>query len=401
MVGEPVIDGPEAVVVGGGPAGLMAAEVLAASGRSVEVRDQRRMVGLKFLLAGRSGLNLTHSEDLETLLDRFGPDRANIEPVIRSFCPADVRAWCEGLGQPTVVGSSGRVFPAAMRATGLLRAWKERLDALGVRIVTRSRFAGFAGDGLQFENATGEMSTVRPAVTVLAAGGASWPRTGSDGEWVSAVAGAGVDVGGLVASNCGVSVGWSSVMAERFVGQPIKNVSISVAGVTARGDLMITETGLEGGPVYAQSRGLRAGHELTIDLLPDLSVAAVEQRLSRRRSGATDTSWLRRAGLSDPALALFRDALSNQIPHRPEAAAAVIKSLVVKLDGVGSIDRAISSAGGVRFAELDAQLMLRSLPGTFVAGEMLDFDAPTGGYLLQASLSSGFVAGKGAAAFVS
>lgn len=374
---------PTVTVVGAGPAGLMAAEAAADAGAAVTIVDQRRSFGRTLLLAGRSGLNLTHAEPLEAFLDRYGEGRAAVEPAIRTFPPDAVRAWADELGADTFVGSSGRVFPAAMRATGLLRAWTSRLADLGVEMRTGQPWTGFDDHA---------------GATVLALGGASWPSVGGDGSWLRVFEAAGIPVVPFAASNAGVLVAWSVPLLERFEGAPIKNAALTAGGRTVRGEPTITATGLEGGPIYALGPHLRAGHDLVIDLQPDLDVDALAARLAdRRRPKDSVSTWLRKAGLAPVDVAVLRDATGNQLPTTPAEIAALAKAVPIPVDGLAPIDRAISTAGGVTLDALDDTGMLVDRPGTWVAGEMVAWDAPTGGYLIQACLSTGRQAGLAAA----
>jgi len=376
----------------------MAAEVLAQAGWAVTVHEKMPSVGRKFLMAGRGGLNLTHSEALEPFLNRYGAARERIEPLVRAFPPDALKAWADGLGAETFTGSSGRVFPKAMKASPLLRAWLARLDGLGVEIRTRSAWTGWDADGaLTF---AGE-APVRPDATVLALGGASWPRLGSDGGWVPLLAARGVEVAPLKPSNMGVEVDWSAAFRDRFAGQPVKTVAISFGGLTVRGELMVSAYGLEGGAVYALSAPLRealaeGGVELAVDLAPDQTVEALAARLAKGRPGDSTTNRLRKAGLSPAAIGLMREARGVDLPPEPARLARVAKAARLRLTGVRGLDRAISSAGGVSWEAVDEALMLKALPEVFVAGEMLDWEAPTGGYLLQACFASGVAAAKGA-----
>ena len=373
---------PTVTVVGAGPAGLMAAEAAAGAGAEVTVIDQRRSFGRTLLLAGRSGLNLTHAEPLEVFLGRYGDGRAMLEPAIRAFPPDAVRAWADELGADTFVGSSGRVFPAAMRATGLLRAWTARLAGLGVAMRTGETWAGFTDDG----------------ATVLALGGASWPSVGGDGSWLAHVETAGIPVVPFAASNAGVLVAWSAPLLERFEGGPIKNAALTAGGRTVRGEPTITATGLEGGPIYALGPELRSGHGLEIDLQPDLDADALATRLvDRRRPRDSVSTWLRKGGLSPVEVALLRDATGNRLPTEATAIAGLAKAVPIPVDGLAPIDRAISTAGGIALDAIDDTGMLHDRPGTWVAGEMVAWDAPTGGYLIQACLSTGHRAGVAAA----
>ena len=373
---------PTVTVVGAGPAGLMAAEAAAGAGAEVTIVDQRRSFGRTLLLAGRSGLNLTHAEPLEVFLGRYGDGRAMLEPAIRAFPPDAVRAWADELGADTFVGSSGRVFPASMRATGLLRAWTARLAGLGVAMRTGETWAGFTDDG----------------ATVLALGGASWPSVGGDGSWLAHVETAGIPVVPFAASNAGVLVAWSAPLLERFEGVPIKNAALTAGGRTVRGEPTITATGLEGGPIYALGPELRSGHGLEIDLQPDLDADALAARLvDRRRPKDSVSTWLRKGGLSPVDVALLRDTTGNRLPTEATAIADLAKAVPIPVEGLAPIDRAISTAGGVALDAIDDTGMLLDRPGTWVAGEMVAWDAPTGGYLIQACLSTGHRAGVAAA----
>ena len=394
-------------VVGGGPAGLMAAERLAAAGVTVTVHDRMPSVARKLLLAGHGGLNLTHSEDLDRFRTRYGVAADRVAPLLVAFGPDDLRRWCADLGEPTFVGSSGRVFPQSFRAIPLVRAWLARLAELGVRIETRQRWTGWADDGsLRFRGADGAAVEVRADVVVLALGGASWPRLGSDGGWVPLLTGRGVAVSPLRPANVGVRVRWTELFAHRFAGTPLKHVRVSVrgtAGATSTGDAMVTAAGLEGGPVYALGVATRDALDaegrcvLELDLRPDLTADQLLDRLVRRRPKDSGSSWLRRAiGLDPASTALLWEATDGALPRDPAAAAALVKAVPVVVTGTMPIDRAISTAGGVAWSEVDDSLMLRRLPGTFVAGEMLDWEAPTGGYLLQGCFSTGAAAAQGA-----
>jgi hypothetical protein len=395
-----------ALVIGGGPGGLMAAEVLATAGVQVTVVEHMPSVGRKFLLAGRSGLNLTHSEPIDRMVSRYGVEQHRLDAALRSFDATALREWAAGLGEPTFIGTSGRVFPTALRATPLLRAWLGRLDALGVAIRTRTEWTGWSVDGgVILRSADGCTEVVHADVTVFALGGASWPRVGSDGGWVTHFRDAGVDVRPLRPANCGVLRAWSPEFRDRHAGEPVKNVALWVdePSSAARGDMVITATGLEGGPVYAVSAAARDAIErdgtavLTVDLHPDLSVQQLADRLRRRRpKDSTSTTLKRTVGLSATAVALLRDVQPGALPRDPDALAEVLKVLPIALDGVAAIDRSISSAGGVALDEVDHTFMLVRRPGTYVVGEMLDWEAPTGGYLLQATFSTAVAAANGA-----
>ena len=376
-------------VVGGGPAGLMAAEVLAQGGARVTVYEGMASLGRKFLLAGRGGLNLTHSEDLERLLGRYGAAQPRLRPAIEAFPPAALRAWCEALGQETFVGSSGRVFPKSMKTSPLLRAWLRRLDAAGVAFKLRHRWTGWDEAGaLVFATPDGDVS-IEADASVLALGGASWPQLGSSGAWVEVLRAAGVRIAPLQPANCGFLAPWSEKFRAGCAGEPLKRLGLSFGAHTARGEALITEAGLEGGGIYALSAPLReaiatAGEAtLHIDLLPDVAHAALEQRLAAPRAKQSLSTFLRKAAsLSPAAIALLHEATlagperASAMP--PAALAALIKAVPVRLTGIMPIARAISTAGGIALDEIDDAFMLRRRPGVFVAGEMLDWEAPTG-----------------------
>lgn len=392
---------PEVAVIGGGPAGLMAAERLARGGAAVTVYDRMPSLGRKLLMAGRGGLNLTHGEPLEAFLGRYGEARALLAPILGRFTPQDLRAWCEGLGQETFVGSSGRVFPKAFKASPLLRSWLRRLEALGVRVRLRHALADVAPDGVTLRGPAGEVR-LSPAATVLALGGASWPRLGADGSYAPLLERHGVRIAPLRPANMAVRIGWSEHLRERFAGEPLKRIALTAGGRTVRGEAVVTRGGLEGGAVYALSGLLRDAilreglAQLLVDLRPDLSAEALAGRLAAPRKGQSLSTALRKAaGLAPVAVALLREA-SPALPEDPAALAALVKSVPLVATGVEPLDRAISTAGGIALAEVDGDLMLRRLPGVFVAGEMLDWEAPTGGYLLQACFATGLVAGEGA-----
>ncbi|WP_244033566.1 TIGR03862 family flavoprotein [Methylobacterium sp. E-016] len=405
----------EVAVVGGGPAGLAAAEVLAAAGHRVAIYDRMPSVGRKFLLAGRGGLNLTHSEPVPDFLRRYHPS-GSLAGAIAAFPPDALRAWCDGLGEPTFVGSSGRVFPKAFKASPLLRAWLRRLEGAGVGIRTRHRLVAVEDGTLVFETPDGK-SWTRPKAVLLALGGASWPRLGSDGAWVTMLANLGVAVAPLRPANAGFAVAWSDHFRERFAGQPLKRIGLTADGVIVRGEALITADGIEGGAIYAVSRALRAMIErqdrngkdagskgaarLVLDLRPDLSASALADRLSDPRPGESMATRLRKgAGLSPVAAGVLREAAGVALPADPDALAGLIKAAPLRLHAMAPIERAISTAGGVGFDGLDAGFMVRKRPGLFVAGEMLDWEAPTGGYLLQGAISSGRAAAAGMAAWL-
>ena len=394
-------------VIGAGPAGLMAAEVLARGGAGVTVYDAMPSAGRKFLMAGRGGLNLTHSEALPGFLTRYGAAMPRLAPAIDAFSPDNLRAWSEALGQPTFVGSSGRVFPQAFKASPLLRAWLRRLDAMGVQFALRHRWTGWDDDGrLLFQTPDGQRA-VDARATVLALGGASWPRLGSTGAWVATLAAKGVAISPLRPANCGFTVAWSDIFRDRFEGHPLKGVALSFGAHAIRGEAMITRTGIEGGAIYALSADLREAilatgqAALQIALRPDLDANDLVARLSAPRGKQSFSNWLRKAAhLSPVAIGLLQEtAVASGVSLSslsPAALAGLINAVPVQLNGVAPIARAISTAGGIAFDELDSDFMIRRLPGVFASGEMLDWEAPTGGYLLQASFATGAAAGRGA-----
>jgi uncharacterized flavoprotein (TIGR03862 family) len=397
-------------VIGGGPAGLMAADVLAQDGAAVTVYDQMTSLGRKFLLAGRGGLNLTHSEELPQFLSRYGESHPLLRGAIEAFPPVALRAWSESLGQPTFVGSSGRVFPKSFKTSPLLRAWLKRLGEHGVTVKLRHRWDGWDEQGrLHFIAADKEL-VVAPAATVLALGGASWPRLGSDARWTVPLRARGIAITPLQPANCGFTRSWSDIF-RRFEGQPLKRIAIAFAGREVRGEAVVTSNGLEGGAIYALSSPIRNAIDhngeatVAVDLMPDVSVATLVQRLSAARGKQSLSNFLRKATrLAPVALGLLREAAlptgRSLTLLDAEELAALIKSVPVRLTGTQPIATAISTAGGVGFDELDRRFMLRRLPGVFVAGEMLDWDAPTGGYLLQANFATGVAAGRGALAWL-
>lgn len=397
---------PTATVVGGGPGGLMAAEVLARANTDVTVYDHMASFGRKFQLAGRGGLNLTHGEETEPFLARYGVSRPHLEHALEVFSPEDLRNWCAGLGEPTFVGTSGRVFPESFRATPLLRAWLGRLGDLGVTFKPKHRWKGFVSGSnstSSFANQLGEQIEVASDVTVVALGGASWPRVGSDGQWQESLAACGVEVDELRASNCGVLLDWSKVLVDRFAGTPLKNVAVKVGKNLVRGDVMLTSKGLEGGPIYAHSAAIRNNLDqhgscrLLVDLHPDLSFADLRGRFTQRRRPKDSLStWLRRSGLDPVSRSLLREVAGSDLPSDPRRMASLVKELPLQISGMMPLDRAISSSGGVKWSQLNESLMLKSMPGTFVVGEMIDWEAPTGGYLLQATFSTAVVAAQGA-----
>ena len=392
------------VVVGGGPAGLMAAEAIAERGFAVEVFDAMPSLGRKFLMAGKGGLNLTNSEPLEMFLGRYGASRAAIEPHVRAFPPHALRAWAEGLGIATFVGTSGRVFPAESKAAPLLRAWLRRLRASGVRTHAGQRWLGWDDAGaLRFSSKAGE-TTLAPPATVLALGGASWPELGSDAAWVPMLRDRGVQVAEFRPANCGFDVAWSDHLRNRAAGQPLKSAVFSFAGQRVSGECVVTGYGVEGGAIYALSSALRDAIArdgeavLMLDLLPGSSLGEVAVRFSQSRGKRSLATHLKKAlHLGGVKALLLHEVATAEDLAQPERAAALIKALRLRLVAPRPIAEAISSAGGVAWPELDEHLMLRRLPGVFCAGEMLDWEAPTGGYLLTACLALGRAAGRGVA----
>jgi len=394
-------------IIGAGPAGLMAAEVLAQGGAKVTVYDAMPSAGRKFLMAGRGGLNLTHSEPLPEFLARYGQARPHLVSAIEAFPPSALRDWSEALGQPTFVGSSGRVFPKAFKASPLLRAWLRRLDSLGVKLALRHRWTGWDENGrLRFQTPDGPRVAEGDA-TVLALGGASWPRLGSDGAWAETLAPKGVRISRLRPANCGFTVAWSDIFRDRFEGQPLKSIALTFGAHTVRGEAIVTRTGIEGGAIYALSADLREAvgstgqATLQVALLPDRETKDLTARLSAPKGKQSLSNVLRKAAhLSPVAIGLLREAArASGVPLAslpPADLAYLINAVPIELNGVAPIARAISSAGGLAFDEIDADFMVRRLPGVFAAGEMLDWEAPTGGYLLQASFATGAAAGRGA-----
>ena len=391
-------------IIGGGPAGLMAAEVLAQGGVRVELFDAMPSVGRKFLLAGVGGMNITHSESKDAFIGRYGERQAEIAALLREFDADALREWIHGLGIDTFVGTSGRVFPCDMKAAPLLRAWLRRLRELGVMIHTRSRWLGWNADGsLRIASADGERALAADAC-LLALGGGSWARLGSDGAWVPLLQARGIEVAALKPSNCGFEVeGWSDHLREKFAGAPLKNVALSLPGQAPRiGEFVLTAGGIEGSLVYAFSADIRRAIEadgqavILLDLLPRMPLVKLQQTLAKPRGKHSMAKHLhRQAGLDGVKAALLRELAPAAAFAEPAALASWIKALPITLLRPRPLDEAISSAGGVPFAALDEGLMLRSLPGVFCAGEMLDWEAPTGGYLLTACFASGRVAALG------
>lgn len=400
------------VIIGGGPAGLMAAETAVTAGATVELYDAMPSVGRKFLLAGKGGLNLSHAEPMESFLARYGTRRALLEPAIRSFPPAALRAWARELGVETFVGTSGRIFPTDLKAAPLLRAWLRRLRQIGVRFCIRHRWCGWDREGkLLFTSPRGPQSVQADAV-VLALGGGSWPKFGSDAAWIQILAEQNIAIAPLKPANCGFDVQWSEHFRAKFAGHPVKTVQATlkaIDGTTIRrmGQFVITANGVEGGAIYmvsAQVRDVIATEgtaTLWLDLAPDRSLQRLMEDLSRARGKCTMATHLKRyAGIAGVKAGLLREIVSKDMPADPIRLAAAIKSLPLTLVAPRPLEEAISTAGGVSFEALDRRLMLHSLPGVFCAGEMMDWEAPTGGYLLTACLATGRLAGHGAITWV-
>ncbi len=396
---------PIVAIIGGGPAGLMAAETLAGEGiADIHLFDTMPTVGRKFLLAGKGGLNLTHSEPLERLLDRYGTQREKLAPLVTAFGPQQLRDWAKDLGVDTFIGSSGRIFPTDFKAAPLLRAWLRRLRSQGVRFHLRHNWQGWTNSGdLNFATPSGETGFKADAV-ILALGGASWPKLGSDAAWAPILDDVGVAITPLRPANCGFDVGWSDHFQTRFAGAPVKSVVASAFGVSRQGEFVVTETGIEGSLIYALGASLRDAierdgwSELTLDLLPDRDVTAIADALSRPKGSKSFSTHLHRAtGLSGVKAGLLRECVPAATFDDSEALALAIKSLPIRLRAPRPVAEAISTAGGVAFDALTDDLMLQAKPGVFCAGEMLDWETITGGYLLTACFALGRTAGLGAA----
>ncbi len=383
------MDAPDALVIGAGPAGLMAAEVIAAAGHSVLIADAMPSPARKFLMAGKSGLNLTKEEPLPAFLAHYHPQAPQLIAAVTDFGPQEVIAWAKGLGQEVFTGSTGRVFPMVMKASPLLRAWLARLDAKGVRLMRRWRWTGWEGEAAVFTTPEGE-KRIAAKITILALGGASWARLGSDGRWAPLFEGL---TAPFSPANMGLIVDWAPQMAQHF-GTPVKGAALVAGDLSSRGEFVISERGLEGGGVYSVSRAVREGAPLFIDLFPDKSLDQLRAALVRPRGKATLAKHLRQTLGLDP----IRWALLNEFGRPlPDDLAPLLKVLPVRHSGPRPMDEAISTAGGLRFAALDEGLMLKDRPGVFAAGEMLDWEAPTGGYLLTGCLATGRLAGLAAA----
>lgn len=388
-------------IVGGGPAGLMAAEWLSERDYAVTVFEAMPTIGRKFLLAGKSGLNITHGEAYEQFVARFGDASPRLRSALDAFGPDDIRRWAAGLGTETFVGTSGRVFPTVMKASPLLRAWRHRLESRGVRLFVRHRWTGFAGSALVFATPEGQMVVESDAV-LLALGGASWPRLGSDGSWVAGLRDKGVEVADLQPANCGFDVDWSAGFGDRLAGEPVKSVVATSAAGALQGEFVITRHGVEGSLVYAHAACLRDriasdGHAvLELDLMPGRPLERLIRDIERQDGKASLSNRLRKgAGLDKTKTALVREYADAAVRGDPARLAALVKALPLRLQRPRPIAEAISSAGGIAWSSLDDRYMLAELPGVFAAGEMIDWEAPTGGYLLSACLATGRAAASG------
>ena len=393
-------------IIGGGPAGLMAGEVLSLSGHQVTVYDSMPTVARKFLLAGKSGLNITHSEDYARFANRFGPASERLRPALDAFTPNDIRAWAAGLGTETFTGSSGRVFPKVMKASPLLRAWLGRLEAQGVKVLTRHRWSGFAEGGFVFKTPEGR-TIIRCDAALLALGGASYPRLGSDAGWITWLRDGGVDISDFQPANCGFDVAWSAVFSERFAGVPLKAVTATSDAGTFPGEFVISRHGIEGSLVYAHAASLRdrlasdGNAALVVDLAPGRTAERLSRDLARQDMKASLSNRLRKgAGIEGVKTALLRELVPPATLTDPEGLSRLIKALPIPLVRPRPITEAISSVGGIRWSGVDDGYMLKALPGVFVAGEMIDWEAPTGGYLLTACFATGRAAAKGIEAWL-
>lgn len=395
-------------IIGAGPAGLHAAEVLATAGQSVTVYDRKASVGRKFLMAGRGGLNLTHSEDFEIFKTRYGAAQGRLSPMLNRFTPENLRTWCEQHGEPTFIGSSGRIFPKSFKASPLLRSWISHLNQIGVQFELNKKWTAWDNGHITFVDKENRLDTVNPAATLLALGGASWPNLGSDGSWVEILQKHHVKITPLRPANCGFTVAWSPVFIEKFAGQPLKTITLSCAGHAVPGELMINRNGIEGGAIYALSSVIRTAIEnhgetiLNIDLRPALGIPAIMEKLAATRGRNSLSNHLQKTlNLSPAAIGLLRE-VDRDIQNLPlEKLAGLIKSAPIKVTAAFPIERAISTAGGIAFDALDQDLMIKNMPGVFAAGEMLDWEAPTGGYLLQAAFATGHAAAEGILRYLS
>lgn len=383
------------LIVGGGPAGLMAAEAAADMGAEVTVVEAKPTVARKFLMAGKSGLNLTLRADDATLRRGYGSDHAFLRPYLDRFGPADIEDWATGLGIALFAGSTGRVFPVAMKASPLLRAWLARLDRMGVTLRTRTRFTGWEWGKARVEG-PGGVEVLEADAVILACGGASWPQLGSDGEWTGALEARGIACTPFAPSNAGLSVAWSDRMARHF-GTPVKSAALQAGGLVSRGEWIVSARGMEGGGVYPLSPAIRAGEPVVLDLVPGHTAAEAAARLSRARKGDSTATRLRKALRLPPVAIALAQEFGRPLPGAPDALARALKALPLRHEGLRPLAEAISTVGGLPTGALTPGLMIRDLPGVFAAGEMIDWDAPTGGYLLTACLALGRAAGRAAA----
>lgn len=383
-------------IIGAGPGGLMAAESLARLGYTVDVYDHKPSPARKFLMAGRGGLNITHSEPIDSFLQKYGEAAEFMRPMIGYFTPQNMRIWCAELGEETFIGTSGRIFPKSFKSSPLLRSWLERLSNLNVRIHPRHHWTGWNEKG-ELAFTTPEQKFIKADATILALGGASWPKLGSDGSWVNELEKHNIEIAPLRPANCGFCVNWSDIFKSKFAGTPLKSITLTHEGKLINGEIMISEKGLEGGVIYALSKSIRTAIEtkasttLTIDLKPDLTIKQLEEKLSHPRGRDTQTNFLRKqTNLSPAAINLLYECGDKTKPLAQQ-----IKQIQIPLTQPCPIDRAISSAGGIKLDELDKNLMLKKMPSVFAIGEMLDWEAPTGGYLLQATFSMGVFVAQG------
>ncbi|WP_136442865.1 TIGR03862 family flavoprotein [Pacificoceanicola onchidii] len=386
---------PRALIIGGGPAGLMAADALVSAGIDTTLCEAKPSLARKFLMAGKSGLNLTRMQDIETFLNHYSHGREKLEPMLRAFPPDAIKAWAEGLGQDTFTGSTLRLFPKVMKASPLLRAWLARLDGMGLAVNTRWRWTGWDGVAHHFDTPDGP-TALEADVTIFALGGGSWARLGSDGAWTIPFAEQGLPVAPFSPSNAGLIVPWSAHMTRHF-GAPLKNVRFQSEAHTSRGEAVISKRGLEGGAIYPLTPALREGAALYVDLCPDIDAQTLINRLSKPRGKQSLSNVLRKSLKLNPAAQALLMECGRPLPPEPAALATLVKHLPVPHQGPRPIDEAISTAGGLKWDALTVDLMLKSHPGTYCAGEMLDWDAPTGGYLLSACLATGLWAGQAAA----
>lgn len=397
-----MVETVDIAVIGAGPAGLMAAETLAAAGRAPVIYEAMPTPARKFLMAGKSGLNITHASAFESFAAQYGTAKEMLLPALNSFAGDEVRAWAEGLGVETFVGSSGRVFPTAMKASPLLRAWLKRLSEMGATLKTRHQWLGFGEDGvLNFQTPEGALS-VKAKATVLALGGASWPKLGSDGAWVKILQEQGVEPKAFLPANCGFNCDWSDIFKDRFAGEPVKSIRLSVGDVRVKGDFVISSYGVEGSAVYGVSAplrdGLASGAKLMLDLMPDKNVEAITRALSKPRGKKSFSTFIKRViGLSGVKAGLLRECVPNVTSLEAQEIAANIKEIALPVTETRPIAEAISVAGGVPFDSVTEDLMLKALPGVFCAGEMMDWEAPTGGYLITGCMAEGKQAAEGVA----